>query len=330
MLKRVLAACLLWPLAVPAEPVPPQWGMAVHGGAGSSKPASYSEQERAAMQEALAEALRAGHAVLAGGGASVDAVQAAIRVLEDDPHFNAGRGAVFTHEGKNELDASIMDGASGKAGAVAGVTRIRNPIDLARRVMDASPHVMLAGAGAEAFARAQGFSLVDPAWFRTEKRWQQLQRALDPRAAGLPERYLGTVGAVALDRRGHLAAGTSTGGMTNKRHGRVGDSPIIGAGTYARDGVCAVSATGHGEFFIRGAVAYDICARVKYLRQPIAAAAGEAIEELKAIGGDGGVIAIDAQGQIAMPFNTPAMARGTVDAQGRIRLAFTHVDAAVR
>ena len=248
---------------------------------------------------------------------------AAITVLEDDPNFNAGRGAVFTHDGRNELDASLMDGATRAAGAVAGVHRVKNPILLARAVMDRSPHVMMVGDGAEAFAKEQGVELVDPAWFRTEKRWQQLQQrlredaakqaALDPHPG---RRYTGTVGAVALDGQGRLAAGTSTGGMTDKRYGRVGDSPIIGAGTYA-NAVCAVSGTGWGEFYIRTAAAHDVCARMTYLNET-AQQAGEAVINgaVPALGGDGGAIVLAADGSVAMPFNTEGMFRGWIGADG--------------
>ncbi|HEY6543705.1 MAG TPA: isoaspartyl peptidase/L-asparaginase, partial [Dokdonella sp.] len=230
--------------------------LVIHGGAGVER-AGMAPADEAAARTALEAALRAGHARLAAGGPALDAVAAAIGVLEDEPQFNAGRGAVFTHGGRNELDASVMDGASGKAGAVAGVRRVKNPILLARAVMEKSRHVMMVGDGAEAFAKAQGIALVDPAYFRTDKRWQQLQKALREEADGVArvdagKAYFGTVGALALDARGRLAAGTSTGGMTNKRYGRVGDSPIIGAGTWA-DQRCAVSGTGWGEYYIRAA-----------------------------------------------------------------------------
>lgn len=296
--------------------------LAIHGGAGVERADLTPEEERAA-RAALELALRRGHAALKAGKPALDAVTAAITVLEDDPNFNAGRGAVFTHDGRNELDASLMDGATRAAGAVAGVHRVKNPILLARAVMDRSPHVMMVGDGAEAFAKEQGVELVDPAWFRTEKRWQQLQQrlredaakqaALDPHPG---RRYTGTVGAVALDGQGRLAAGTSTGGMTDKRYGRVGDSPIIGAGTYA-NAVCAVSGTGWGEFYIRTAAAHDVCARMTYLNET-AAQAGEAVINgaVPALGGDGGAIVLAADGSVAMPFNTKGMFRGWIGADG--------------
>ncbi|EGD11002.1 asparaginase [Xanthomonas vesicatoria ATCC 35937] len=275
-------------------------------------------------------ALRAGHAVLNRGGSAVDAVAATITVLEDAPQFNAGRGAVFTHDGKNELDAAIMDGASGKAGAIAGVHTVKNPILLARMVMDRSKHVMLVGDGAEQFAREQGVTLVDPSYFRTDKRWQQLQKALKAEAGDRQAqaaldletaKHFGTVGALALDRDGHLAAGTSTGGMTNKRYGRVGDAPIIGAGTYA-NAQCAVSGTGWGEFYIRAVAAYDICARMKYAGQSLRQAAEAVIDQqIPTAGGDGGAIALDAQGNIAFPFNTEGMYRGWIGADGTPHVA---------
>jgi beta-aspartyl-peptidase (threonine type) len=308
----VLAAC------APEPPPAPAWSLAIHGGARNLAPGDYTDEQRATVRVELAAALAAGAKVLEAGGPALDAVEAVVVAMEDSPWFNAGRGAVFTHEGRNELDASIMDGASGQAGAVAGVTRIRNPVRLARRVMERTPHVLLAGSGAEAFAVEQGFAPVDPAYFRTERRWQELQEALEREKAKPPvsarEAYYGTVGAVARDRQGRLAAATSTGGMTNKRHGRVGDSPIIGAGTYA-DVRCAVSATGHGEYFIRFAVAHDICARTRERGIAVGTAARAVIHEvLKPAGGEGGVITMDARGAPALEFNTSAMLRGAVAA----------------
>lgn len=307
------------PVARPASPV-----LVIHGGAGVVR-MGLSAQDEADARKALAAALLAGHARLQAGEPALDAVTAAITVLEDAPQFNAGRGAVFTHDGRNELDAAIMDGASGQAGAIAGVHRVRNPILLARAVMEHSKHVMMVGDGAEAFAAEQGVELVDPSYFRTEKRWQQLQHALVAEAKAqasntpleLPGKaYFGTVGAVALDAQGKLAAGTSTGGMTNKRYGRVGDSPIIGAGTWA-DARCAVSGTGWGEFYIRAAAAHEICARVRLAGQPLARAADGVINrDVPAAGGDGGAIALGADGSVAFPFNTEGMYRGWIGADG--------------
>ncbi|RKG60203.1 isoaspartyl peptidase/L-asparaginase [Corallococcus sp. CA054B] len=375
----------------------------MHGGAGVISRENLTPEREAAMRAALTEALQAGHAVLAKGGRSMDAVTAAIRVLEDSPYFNAGKGSVFNHDGVNELDAAVMDGKTRMAGAVAGVHHIQNPIDLARLVMEKSPHVMMVGDGAEAFAKSQGMPLVDAKYFYTEERWQGLQRALEqekakgappaeqgqpstqgqspgqPSAPGQPpasaqppapgqppaqgatpgqpvtpvqppasaqppapqpgqpatpaqpqpgssltpgvdpitgDHKFGTVGAVALDMDGNLAAGTSTGGMTNKRFGRVGDAPIIGAGTYA-DERCAVSATGHGEFFIRYTVARDICARVEYQDLPLPEAANYVVHDvLVKAGGEGGVIAMDRQGHVAMPFNSSGMYRGYIGQDG--------------
>lgn len=295
--------------------------LVIHGGAGVER-AGMTEGEEKAARAAMEAALRAGHAALAAGKPALDAVSAAIVVLEDAPEFNAGRGAVFTHDGRNELDAAIMDGATRRAGAVAGVQRIRNPITLARAVMEKSPHVMMTGAGAEAFAQTVGMAFVEPAYFRTEKRWQQLQKALeeenDRKAHTDVEtaKHFGTVGAVALDANGHLAAGTSTGGMTNKRYGRVGDSPIIGAGTYA-NARCAVSGTGWGEYYIRAVAAHDICARVEYAGQS-AREAGDAVinREIPKAGGDGGAIVLTNDGRFALPFNTEGMYRGWIGADG--------------
>lgn len=293
--------------------------IAIHGGAGTLPRAEMTAGEEAAYRAGLAAALDAGYAVLDGGGSSVAAVVAAVRMLEDDPHFNAGRGAVLTHEGAAELDAAIMDGRNLAAGAVAGLSHVRNPIELARAVMEHSPHVMLIGAGAEAFARARGFTPVPNGFFHTDVRRAQLQRALagDLRPANELS-ALGTVGAVACDRAGNLAAATSTGGMTAKRYGRVGDTPIIGAGTYADNRSCAVSATGHGEYFIRAAVAHDICARIAYGGATLAEAADAVVmERLVKMGGEGGIIAVDAAGTVVMQFNSEGMFRGARTADGR-------------
>lgn len=313
------------PLPTPT-PVPvTEWGMVIHGGAGTIARESLSAEREREYRAVLEQALRAGHAILEKNGSALDAVEAAIRVMEDSPLFNAGKGAVFTAEGKNELDAAIMDGTGLRAGSVAGVTHVRNPISLARRVMEASPHVMLTGAGAEAFAKQQGIELVDEKYFFTQPRWDALQRAKQaeqrqPAGALAPahggDRKFGTVGAVALDRQGRIAAGTSTGGMTNKRWGRVGDAPIIGAGTYASDR-CGVSGTGHGEYFIRNVVAYDICARVQYRGETLEQAARYVVmEKLVAQQGEGGVIAMDAYGNYTMPFNSSGMYRGRIGRDG--------------
>jgi L-asparaginase / beta-aspartyl-peptidase len=296
--------------------------LVIHGGAGVER-ASMTPQIEAGARKALELALRKGYAELKSGKTATDAVTAAITVLEDDPLFNAGKGAVFTHDGKNELDASIMDGSTLAAGAVAGVHRVRNPILLARAVMEHSPHVMMVGDGAETFATEQGFKLVDPSYFRTDRRWQELQKALKDDAAGvsLTERlmalkHFGTVGALARDSQGRLAAGTSTGGMTDKRYGRVGDSPIVGAGTYA-NAACAVSGTGWGEFYIRVSAAREICMRMTELNES-AEQAGKAVinEEIPQMGGDGGAIILGADGSVSMPFNTEGMYRGWIGADG--------------
>jgi len=277
------------------------------------------EKERA-YRDALIESLAEGYDVLASGGSSLDAVQRAVNVMEDSPLFNAGKGAVFTHDGHNEQDACIMDGATRNAGAVAMLRRIKNPIDLARLVLEKSTHVLLAGEGAEEFARAHGMELVDQDYFFTEHRWQQLQDALEKEKGDVSELTrldhsvedkTGTVGAVALDRHGNLAAATSSGGMTNKRAGRIGDTPMIGAGTYADNATCAVSATGVGEYIMRALVAYDIAALMMYKNMNLADAANEVVmKKLTALGGKGGAIAIDRMGSIAMPFNSEGMYRG--------------------
>jgi beta-aspartyl-peptidase (threonine type) len=309
--------------------------LVIHGGAGV-EPGDLTREEEQAARAALEAALRAGYARLNAGGSSVEAVAATITVLEDAPQFNAGRGAVFTHDGRNELDTSIMDGATGKAGAAAGLRRVKNPIALARAIMDKSRHVMMVGDGAETFAQEQGIALVDPSYFRTEKRWQQLQKALaeekGAQASNTPlvlpgKAYFGTVGALALDAQGRLAAGTSTGGMTNKRYGRVGDAPIIGAGTWA-DPRCAVSGTGWGEFYIRAAAAHEICARVRLSGQSIGRAGEGVINgDIPKAGGDGGAIALDAQGVAAFPFNTGGMYRGWIGADGVPHVAIYKTDA---
>jgi beta-aspartyl-peptidase (threonine type) len=288
------------------------FGLALHGGAGTLPRSDMSGEQEARYRAGLELALSAGYAVLDAGGTSLDAVTSAIVLLEDNPLFNAGRGAVFTLDGRNELDASIMDGSTLGAGAVCGLTRIKNPILLARTVMEQSDYVLLSGAGAEDFAASRGFQFVPGSYFHTAARWQQLERIRsgDTSLSALTISHVGTVGAVALDASGRLAAGTSTGGMTGKRYSRIGDSPIIGAGTYADDRSCAVSATGHGEIFIRAAVAHDISARMRYGGRDLATAVREVVlGQLPALQGEGGVVAIDRDGEIAMEFNSEGMFR---------------------
>jgi L-asparaginase / beta-aspartyl-peptidase len=296
-----------------AEPL-----LVIHGGAGTLRAAEMSAADRGAYEAALHEALEAGWQVLLEGGSALDAVTAAILPMEDSPLFNAGRGAVFTAEGRNELDASIMNGATRQAGAVGGVRSVRHPVLLARRIMEASPHVFLSGAGALEFAIDQGLELKPAEWFWTERRWQQMQRAIlrgaTPDAAA-DGRY-GTVGAVARDASGHLAAATSTGGTTAKRYGRLGDVPVIGAGTWA-DRDCAVSTTGDGEFFIRAAAARTICARMALAGATPGEAAATVLAEIRELGGLGGVIVLDGAGRFSLLFSTEGMYRGHADAQGR-------------
>ena len=341
--RLILAAAGLALLASPAAAQDaPRWSFAIHGGAGVIERASLTPEQDAAYRAALHRALEAGSAVLAAGGSSLDAVQAAIELMEDDPLFNAGRGAVFTAAGRNELDAAVMNGADLTAGSVAGLTTTRHPIAAARAVMERSPHVMLIGEGADTFAASVGLEQVDPAFFFTERRWRGLESAL--RAQNLPiperpvgapgpmaentlpapplnERKFGTVGAVALDSQGRLAAGTSTGGMTAKRWGRVGDVPVIGAGTYAsnREG-CAVSATGDGEFYIRASVARDICARIAGGSTTQAAAQAE-VDDALALGGSGGVIVMDLQGQPSFAMTSSGMYRGAASNVGPAAVA---------
>jgi L-asparaginase / beta-aspartyl-peptidase len=291
------------------------WTLVIHGGAGVLERSAMTPERDKETRAALNRALAAGGAILDKGGSSLDAVEAAVKVLEDDPHFNAGKGAVFTYEGKNELDAAIMDGRDRKAGAVAGVTHTKSPIALARAVMEKSPHVFMSGEGANRFAKDIGAEQVDPSYFRTEERWQQLQK-LKSQGANYFDVDLkyGTVGAVARDAKGNLAAATSTGGLTGKRWGRIGDAPVIGAGTYADNRACAVSATGAGEFYIRAGVAHEICARMRFLKEGPKAAADAVQAETKALGGDGGVIVVAADGTPAWSFNTPGMYRGMLRA----------------
>ena len=327
-LAAVLLGSTLFASTARAQDAPV--AIAIHGGAGTITRTSMTPEREAAYRAELTAALQAGHAVLTAGGSSLDAVTTAIGMLEESELFNAGKGAVFTSEETVELDASIMDGATRQAGAVGGVTTVKSPIELARAVMDASPHVMMVGAGAEAFADEQGLARVENSYFHTERRRQALERVQQREREGSGTGHLlqlsedndwkyGTVGAVALDQAGHLAAGTSTGGMTNKRYGRIGDSPIIGAGTYADDATCAVSATGHGEYFIRGVVAYDVAAMMRYAGLGLHEAANAVIHgRLTEMGGTGGIIAMDGQGRIAMPFNTAGMYRGSIGTDGTL------------
>lgn len=296
----------------------PRWTLAIHGGSGSMRPGALSPAQEAGAEAGLHAALEAGAAVLEAGGSAVEAVQAAVQVLEDDPHFNAGRGSVFTWEGGHTLDAAIMDGASRAAGAVAGSRTTRHPVALARAVMEKSVHVLLAGEGADDFARTHGLEQVDNSWFGTEERRQQLDWMKADSAHGgfdVDMKY-GTVGAVAMDAAGHVAAATSTGGLTGKRWGRVGDSPLIGAGTYADDRACAISATGSGEFFIREGVTHEICARMRFLGETAAQAAAVVMADVKAMGGVGGVILAAPSGELDWCFTTPGMYRGKATSDG--------------
>lgn len=306
----------------------PRWTLAIHGGAGSMRRGALAAAQEAGAEAGLNAALDAGEAVLAAGGSAVDAVQAAVQVLEDDPHFNAGRGSVFTWEGGHTLDAAIMDGRTRAAGAVAGTTTTRHPVTLARAVMEQSRHVLLAGAGADQFAGEQGLEQVDNAWFGTEERRQQLawMQADSARGGFDVDMKYGTVGAVAMDTAGHVAAATSTGGLTGKRWGRVGDSPLIGAGTYADDRACAVSATGSGEFFIREGVAHEICARMRFLGETAGQAAAVVMADVKAMGGVGGVILAAPSGALDWHFTTPGMYRGKAS-DGGARLVAIYEDA---
>jgi len=338
--KKVAAVAVILTLGacMTETPQKPEYALVIHGGAGTITPDKLTPELEAEISTDLMAALAAGEKVLKDGGEALDAVTAAIQVMENSPHFNAGRGAVFTAEGKNEMDSSIMDGRTLDAGAVSGVRNIKNPILLARAVMEKSPHVMMMGHGAEAFAASQGIETAEDAYFHTDYRWGQYQDAkarkmgpmLDhdgkaPDGAektssaddGLNGDYkFGTVGAVAMDRNDNLAAGTSTGGMTYKMHGRVGDSPIIGAGTYANNESCAVSATGHGEFFIRATVARNICALMEYADLSLQEATDRVVMDQRVtMGGDGGIIAVDKDGNMSMTFNTSGMFRGNVSSR---------------
>lgn len=305
-----------------------EYALVIHGGAGTIRKEELAPGQEDEIRKVLNDALTAGEEVLRSGGSALDAVEKVIVHLEDSPQFNAGRGAVFTHEGKNELDASIMDGATQKAGACGGVTNIKNPIRLARAVMEKSPHVLLTGRGAEQFGAENGLETAKPEWFYTKERWESLQKALDAarknednsknklihkEGPANPDYKYGTVGCVALDKSGNIAAGTSTGGMTNKRWNRFGDSPIIGAGTYADNAVCGVSCTGHGEYFIRYAVAHDVWALISYKNMPLDEATSFVVnKKLVEKGGEGGLIALDKWGNVAMPYNSAGMYRGYV------------------
>lgn len=301
--------------AAQPETQSPEWRLVIHGGAGVILRENLTPDREAAYTAALETALQAGADVLRNGGSAVDAVQAAVIPMEDNPLFNAGQGAVFTAAAEHELDASIMSGAQRDAGAVAGVKRVKNPILAARAVMDQSEHVMFAGTGADVFAESVGLEMVDNSYFDTDRRRQSLERVLRERARTDADRH-GTVGAVAIDADGNLAAATTTGGMTAKAAGRIGDSPLIGAATYAQNGVCAVSATGHGEYFIRVAVAKTICARVELAGESVGDAAQSALDQVAELGGDGGVVVIDGQGGYEYVFNSKGMYRGMIDPDG--------------
>lgn len=304
----------------------------IHGGAGTILKSQMTPEKELAYQAALTLALETGYTALKEGKSGVDAVESAIHILEDSPLFNAGKGAVFTHDGKNEMDAAIMEGKTMMAGAVAGITIVKNPISAARAVMERSEHVMMVGPGAEKFAQQAGLEIVDPSYFYTKERWDGLQKALksdtirtrNPRKSKLgtinKDYKFGTVGCVALDNNGNLAAGTSTGGMTNKKYGRAGDAPIIGAGTYANNQTVAISCTGWGEYYIRNVVAHDISAMMEYKGLTVVEASKAVLDKVAKMGGDGGLIALDKNGNMSMPFNTAGMYRGSVTANGKIEV----------
>ena len=338
-MKKLLLCCLMLSLKAVCyaeEGTPPQerYILVIHGGAGTITKQNMTPEKEAAYTAVLKEALITGYKLLKAGKSSVDAVEATIKVMEDSPLFNAGKGAVFTHDGKNEMDAAIMNGKSLQAGAVAGVTTVKHPIAAAKAVMEKSEHVMLVGRGAEQFAKDAGLEIVDPKYFWTQERWDALQQVLKtdstktkPDHSYTPagklgienvDNKFGTVGAVALDRNGNLAAGTSTGGMTNKKYGRIGDSPIIGAGTYANNKTAAVSCTGWGEYYIRDVAAYDLSAMMEYKGISLDLAAKTVIEKIGILGGSGGLIALDQAGHAVMPFNTEGMYRGTITEDGQI------------
>lgn len=343
-MRPILAILLIAMLTACNQPSTPKtentmkgkYALAIHGGAGNLVKMNLSEEQQKEYTQALDSALLAGEAILKNGGSAIDAVEAAIIVLEDCPLFNAGKGAVFTHDGHNELDAAIMNGENLECGAVTGVRRIKNPIGLARKVMEKSEFILLQAQGAEEFAKEQGIAWVDTSYFFTQHRWEQLQEAIEDDKTELDhsekkkasihptprEEKYGTVGCVALDIHGNLAAGTSTGGLTNKRYGRIGDSPIIGSGTYADNATCAVSCTGKGEDFIRLNVAHEIASMMRYAKADLKSACDSVVmKKLKAIKGRGGCIAIDRDGNIAMPFTTTGMFRGSIDVNGERKIA---------
>lgn len=334
-MKRIYFLICLIALSISVSAQTKKYVMVIHGGAGTILKSKMTPEKEAAYKKALTEALKAGYAVIQSGKTSLDAVEATIHVLEDSPLFNAGKGAVFTHDGHNEMDASIMEGNTLKAGAVAGVTTIRNPISAARAVMEKSEHVMMIGGGAELFAKEVGLDIVDPSYFYTKERWDGLQEALKEdstkavldhnQKTGLKgtiniDNKFGTVGCVALDKKGNLAAGTSTGGMTNKKYGRVGDAPLIGAGTYCNNATAGISCTGWGEYYIRNVVAKTISDLMEYKGLSVAVASKTVLDKVGKMGGDGGLIALDKKGNVAMPFNTEGMYRGTITADGQISI----------
>ena len=326
MHKIIPATFLAFIMFTESASTAPPVAIVIHGGAGRMDKSKLTPERRKQYHTTLEASLKAGHAILKQGGTSLDAVQAAIIVMEDSPLFNAGKGSVYTSAGRNEMDSSLMDGRTLAAAAVGGVTIVKNPNLAARAVMDHTPHVLLTNEGAEAFAKTRGLDLVKPDYFHTEQRWRQLQEWKKKKAQSkqtfLDEKhadYFGTVGCVALDSKGNIAAGTSTGGLTGKQFGRIGDSPIIGAGTYANNKTCGISCTGHGEYFIRYAVAHDISAHMEYKKSSLAEAALEVVQhKLKKAKGSGGIIGIDSKGNIVMEFNTPAMNRGSIDKNGKL------------
>jgi len=334
---KLFAAILFSVMALNASAQQKKYVMVIHGGAGTILKKNMTPEKEAAYIAVLTQALKVGYAKIQEGKTSLDAVEATIHILENDPHFNAGKGAVFTHDGRNELDAAIMDGKTLMAGAVAGVTTIKNPISAARAVMEKSEHVMMVGSGADQFAKDAGLEIVDPKYFWTKERWDGLQQAIkeDSTKAVLDhgsekselfgsknhDYKFGTVGCVALDKAGNLAAGTSTGGMTNKKYGRVGDAPIIGAGTYCDNETAGISCTGWGEYYIRNVVAKTISDLMEYKGLPVAQAAKIVLDKVGKMGGDGGLIALDKKGNMSMPFNTEGMYRGAITADGKIEVS---------